>query len=497
MKKVGLFLFNFLFFSLLINAQKINKEIEELYEELIPFHQNIFIFCKDKKCGLIDSRTGDILLKNNYDWISSYYESKGHYEELSAGCTNDIMAEQFVVKVNNYQGHLVYDDTRNYQPVLLKTNKATANKKKQRERPDNQSCTPLTWEIYRAPCKGYGIVSYNGKLNLIDKKGKLVSKSIAVDVGNKNPNDELALKAAIYNFPAIYKSYPYFEKLSTHVFLAKRENSYWVFNENGEPISTKRYTAVNHVKGVNNTAHKYVEETSYINIEDGEKKGIISLDGKGFLDAIYKEINPVFHEWGGQAFPMILIKENNLWGIYNLLGRQIITPPVFNNCKAVENNKIGVQYNGKGYYVLLQQQMQMREAEMFFNYFPYLLLEKNGNYIALNSAGEEVCTNYKIIEDKDTWSSGVIKITNTSKTQYGLYNPMNDALIKPQYDELVIITPKPLHYFAKVRKNNKWGLIYLDGRKHTKIKYDSIKQEKGEYRASKKRKKKVLFKNIK
>lgn len=148
--------------------------------------------------------------------------------------------------------------------------------------------------------ENYILIKQDNKYGVIDKQGNIVINPQYDMI--QIPNPEKAVFVCLYDYDA--QSMEYKSK---------------VLNQSAQQIFTT-FDNVNAIQIKNNT-EKYPYQTQILEYKNGDKYGLISIEGKKITDAIYDEIESIAYK-----IDCVAVKQNDKYGVVDKTGKTIVQP---------------------------------------------------------------------------------------------------------------------------------------------------------------------------
>lgn len=270
--------------------------------------------------------------------------------------------------------------------------------------------------IEEEPYEYFTISTLDGKVGVIDKKGKQIIKPEYMHI--------------------------YIPNQSKDVFVCfKDESSYSIFDKDGKDIFTQ-YDSVYPIVISSNSLEMEKKVLSY---EKDGKYGLIDYDGKKITDAIYEEVVSLPNKPG-----CIRVKKDGLYGVLDSKGNTIIDVK-YNSVKGDEYSSEKDGYLRTGYII-----SEKTSSGIIYGYVDYtgkMIIEPKYESItrALEYEDDDV---YLIFMDRG--KKGVIK--------------NKKELIKPKYQSIVYYNTPNIFI---VDRNGKYGFFDNNGKEILKTEYES------------------------
>ncbi len=275
------------------------------------------------------------------------------------------------------------------------------------------------YEIAKVEVYNYFVLKQDNKTGVIDRNGKIVIEPEYDDI--RIPNPEKAIFACYKN--------------SEVKILGENKQELYTQYEKVEPIRLK------------NIASDLMYEKTVLKYEENGKYGLIDLEGKKVVKAIYDEIESLSYKEGE-----LLVKQDNKCGVVNINGRTVVNSE-YDNIVVDAYHTNGVGYKFAGYIVSNKTDEGYRYGYVDYKGKKRLPTEYN-----------EI-SRITDIEDKDNAYLIVAK-----NGQYGLIN--NDKeLIKNEYQSIAYNKTNKL---LTMEKSKKYGIATLDGKVILPEEYDQI-----------------------
>ena len=270
--------------------------------------------------------------------------------------------------------------------------------------------------IEEEPYEYFTISTLDGKVGVIDKKGKQIITPEYMHI--------------------------YIPNQSKDVFVCfKDESSYSIFDKDGKDIFTQ-YDSVYPIVISSNSLEMEKKVLSY---EKDGKYGLIDYDGKKITDAIYEEVVSLPNKPG-----CIRVKKDGLYGVLDSKGNTIIDVK-YNSVKGDEYSSEKDGYLRTGYII-----SEKTSSGIIYGYVDYtgkMIIEPKYESItrALEYEDDDV---YLIFMDRG--KKGVIK--------------NKKELIKPKYQSIVYYNTPNIFI---VDRNGKYGFFDNNGKEILKTEYES------------------------
>lgn len=446
-------------------------EVEaEQQQELRKFVGSLSIFCKDQKCGLINTRTKKVVLKPKYDWISDYYEQKGGYEYIQSGCAEkDPQAYSwFTVGVNNYQGGIAFMDGKLWndvdaiqeknEEILVAQQVSTALQTKKTE-----PCKPIQQQVYIPSVKGGAIVAKKGRFGFVNRRGRLEIYPNYPDL-----KDLLAELAA---YPKGYHKYQSITKISNQLFTYQDStNKYGFIHANGKVLSAPIYDEISQHQGFIKTAQRLPEE--------GMKYGCLHQEGLFNIPPKYQSIEKM------EDKNVLLVTEKRdsttKYGLIDYITTQFIVEPIFDDWGK------NIALKGKEYDSYELMYTTNKYGKQIF--LPYLLLKNGETHTIINYKGRPLLSKYTVVAHK---GNGFIEFAKGDKK--GIYDfEKRKMRLTAQYDAIEVIEGRPNPYFL-VQNGEKWTIINQEGEKIHRKKFHNFERQGNDKLMLSKKRKKYIF----
>lgn len=293
------------------------------------------------------------------------------------------------------------------------------------------------YEIEQISEYKYFKIYQNGKYGVIDKTGNTVIEPEHAMIIIPNPSKEIFICYSVYNeTDKIYEAKVY------------NSNKEQLFN-NYEQVLPFIFTEI---------ATENPFEKSVLKTKQGDKYGIIDFTGKEIVKTIYESIESLPYKEG-----MFLIKESGKYGLMTMKGK-IIVKPEYDSIIAdgYYNNKS--LYKKEGYIVSNKTEQGYR----------YGYLDAQGKKI-LNIEYNEIERVNSIDDEENSY------IIGTKNGKVGVYKN-KQLLIKHEYED---IQYNKVNNVFVVNKNNKLGVLDLQGKKILNVEYDDIQFSQNMIKAQK------------
>lgn len=272
----------------------------------------------------------------------------------------------------------------------------------------------------------YFLVESEGKIGIIDKNGNLIINTEYDYIQLPNPEKPIFICFFDYN-----------EELD--------EYNSKVINDRGETL----YTDYNNISAIprNNTSRQYLYQNNILTYKNGDKYGIITIDGEKVTNAEYDSIETLEYKDG-----ILVVKKDGNVGLIKLNGETVIKPKYYSIIS-------------DGYY----------DKENDYDNAGYIVGEKNESgyrYGYINTNGKEVLKceyNFinRILEISN--DDGVYLITSENG-KIGL-NRNVQVKIKNEYES---IEYDDINKILAVKKNGKYGIYDLDGNMILPTQYEDL-----------------------
>lgn len=245
------------------------------------------------------------------------------------------------------------------------------------------------------------------------------------------------------------------------VFICKNDEEKKVVNAKNETIFNK-YSNIEAIELTN-----LISETPYekqvLKYEVDGKYGLVSIDEEKITDAKYDEIFSFDHKEG-----ILLVKENNRYGLINEMGKQIIKCE-YDSIASDQYYTSEEEYDKTGYIVCNitdegyrygyydYEGSQMLDVE--YNEITrllegsdkdniYLIVAKNGQYGVFINNNKIINTKYQSISYDTNMQMFIVEITG----QYGAIDEKGNEILKTEYSSLEI---KGMHLYLEKNEEQK------------------------------------------
>lgn len=259
------------------------------------------------------------------------------------------------------------------------------------------------------------------------------------------------------------------------VFFCINGDNTVVLNNTGKKIFTE-YEKVEPIK-LQNIIEETYEKNALIYIKNG-KYGLISISGKGILEAKYDSIYSL-----GNKENEVIVNDNNKYKIYDVKGNQLIKDE-FN---AIESDGFYDEQNGYknsgyivckitedgyryGYYdceynkVLdIEYNQISRIADISNKNGIYLIVAKNGQYGVYVDNAKIINTQYQSINYDNNLKIFIVERTG----KYGIFNEKGLEILKPEYDSIEV-----RGIYIYIKKGEEQSVIDTEAKK-VDIPYDT------------------------
>ena len=146
------------------------------------------------------------------------------------------------------------------------------------------------------------IVKKKDKFGILDSYGKLIA-----------PCEYESIEKVLF------KNYS-----SNYIYLAKKDNKYTILDKGSREITAKGYDLITPIVSldVRNSYYNTVRKCNFLLFKDKAKLGVLDMLGKEVLETKYDDITGEFNN-------MIIVKNKNKVGIYNLLTKKETTACIY------------------------------------------------------------------------------------------------------------------------------------------------------------------------
>ncbi len=279
-------------------------------------------------------------------------------------------------------------------------------------------------------------VLYGKNTGVVDKKGNIIVEEKYNNIYIPNPSKDV------------------------FVCFTDDEYNYEILNKKGEKIF-KDYENVYPImtSSDSNEAEKYL-----LSYQNGDKYGLIDMDGNKVTDAIYDEIKSMENRQGN-----ILVKKDGLYGVLDEKGNVIIDT-VYNSVRSDEYSSERDGYRRTGYII-----SEKTSKGIFFGYIDY-----SGKML--------VEPKYELISRFPEYEDEVIYLYFMENGKKGVIKN-NKIFIEAKYQQISYDSTS--NTFV-VTKNNKQGVLNQDGKEILPLQYTNC-QILGDYVSVKKDDQMLLF----
>jgi hypothetical protein len=146
------------------------------------------------------------------------------------------------------------------------------------------------------------IVKKKDKFGILDSYGKLIA-----------PCEYESIEKVLF------KNYS-----SNYIYLAKKDNKYTILDKGSREITAKGYDLITPIVSldIRNSYYNTVRKCNFLLFKDKAKLGVLDMLGKEVLETKYDDITGEFNN-------MIIVKNKNKVGIYNLLTKRETTACIY------------------------------------------------------------------------------------------------------------------------------------------------------------------------
>lgn len=282
-----------------------------------------------------------------------------------------------------------------------------------------------SYKIEEVKTFNYFKVSENQKYGVIDAKGNIIIDAKYDNIDIPNPSKPVFI---------VYSNYD----------SQKGEYETQVLNDQKQKILTE-YEKVLPIQ-VKESSSEVPYEKSVLAYEENDKYGIISYTGKVIAKARYDSIESLLYKEGS-----LVVSIEGKYGIINIEGKEIIKTE-YDSITADGYYEEETKYQKAGFVVGKKKEEGYR----------YGYITNNGKML-LDTQYNEINRIIQIGGDD-------IYLFASKNGQVGVYNN-NNLVIKHYYDE---IEYNKLNDLFIVKKNNKQGIININGAEVLKLEYDYI-----------------------
>ncbi len=286
----------------------------------------------------------------------------------------------------------------------------------------NVKNTNKDYKIETITLCNYFTIAKDGKMGVIDNKGKIIIEPNYTNIQIPNPTKD--------------------------VFVCTNDNETKIINAKGEE-RFKNFEEVSAIQ-LKELATEIPYEKSVLKYKEKGKYGIINFDGKKITKAIYDNIENLPFKEGE-----LLVEKDGKYGVINILGKNII-PIQYKEIKVDEYYEEKNAYNYSGYIVATE-----KDNQISYKYINY------NNKIETKSEYQDI---KRIIdyENKDEFYL-IFKKDN----KYGIMKD-TDVIINNEYDSIEYDSFNQLFI---VKKDGKYGIVKLNGETVISCLYDEINIE--------------------
>ena len=241
-----------------------------------------------------------------------------------------------------------------------------------------------------------------------------------------------------------------------------------VLNSKNEEIF-KDYDKVEAIQNADEKGKVWYEE-NVLKVQKSGKYGLINLDGKELIQCEYDEITSI------QGIKSALkVKKDNKYGVVTNEGKSILNVEYADITNLGTDNKSGyIIKNEDGKYGIVDYsntkilEAKYDKIEKIYGNDMYVVVENGKQKLVKKDATEVLTTGFDEIKQiLATTESGIIYVKNN---KYGLMDLEGNIKIKPEYDSLE--ETKTGILIAK--QNNKYGIIDIENNEKIEFKYTSI-----------------------
>lgn len=283
----------------------------------------------------------------------------------------------------------------------------------------SQNKKKMSYTIEDVTEEKFFLLMSNNKYGVINKEGNLVIDASYESVEIPNPQRAL--------------------------FVCKNGNNIEILNDKREKMLEK-FSSVEAIK-LNKIDNHGIYEKSVLKYKDNNKYGLIDFQGKKITKPIYDSIDGFEYNEG-----LLLVKKSDKYGLININGAEILKAK-YDEILCDEYYSENKKYQDSGYVVGDKTSSGMRYG--YINRSGKVLLKNNYNKI------------YRLNEKEEDSNVYIVAFENG---RAGVYEN-SKKIIPHEYEDIVYCS---LNDLLIVKKNQKYGMIKLDGTQIVPNEYDNI-----------------------
>ena len=403
----------FFFLSLFCSAQT-NQTVKT---------DNLEYYIQNKKIGLRDRTTKQMIVACKYDYIGGFNKSG-----LSVVKNNELWG--FINSKSVECIKLQYQEAKSFSTDY----KLAAVKKGEKWGFINtQGLVKINFlydDVYGI-YEGIASVKRNGKWGGVNTLGKEI-------------------------IPFDYDEKFYFTKEGYAV--VKKDGKWGTINKNAKNILPIIYDS-----------RLYFNSDGLAESKKDNKYGVVKMDGTEILPCQYKEVDYILDG-------MIAVKESEKWGFVDYTGK-IIIDYRFSNVRGFENN-IAYVSDEHGSYLISKDTRTLQSFSNASLIFPvsktegdkFYVTYKSGKHGLVNESGKTIIP-IKYDDIKTFLGAGLIAVQNNDK--WGFFDLQGNLKISYLYNEVSYNFENGV---IAAKKNNLWGVIDTSGITVVPFEYDDMKQ---------------------
>jgi hypothetical protein len=297
----------------------------------------------------------------------------------------------------------------------------------------------------------YGVIQFDNYGASSNLKGN-ISYMLDGKYGLCKPNGEIITK-------------PEYEGIMStlNFYIIKKNGKCGVLNEYGEIIVEPQFDEIT----------QYTDDL--LIVKSNNKFGLFSIkSGKVMTEFKYDSLEGVTEESNINYSDVLIYSKNNLYGLVDYKGKEIIKPIYDSISNAKKDNLFIVEQGGK--YGIINEKGKILIKPIYKSINTYsedkaIVINDNAKYGVIDKNGKI------IIKPKYTFISDYINGTAivAINGKYGVIDDEGKTIVKIQYEKIYEYSKETLATdFLKYKKNSKYGLMTREGKLIIKPIYDNV-----------------------
>lgn len=255
-------------------------------------------------------------------------------------------------------------------------------------------------------------------------------------------------------------------------FLVSKDEKYGVINMKGAILVKTEYDKIETDKYFEDD-EEYVKEGFIVSnkTKDGYRCGYIDYTGNKILNADFNEIVRI-----DTKDLYLIVSRNGKYGLYK--EKKQIIKPAYNSIIYTDNGALIIEKNKQFGIANLEGKVKVDTK--------YSQIEENGIYLYAHSDlkndvytpnGDIADISYsKSVYETENEKYRISTIINNEVTYYGIENKNGDTIVANNYSFIEYAFGD---YFIIADKDEKYGVIDVNGKEYVEIKYDLVQKIKG------------------